>query len=428
MKVIAPVSTNAYAPFARASVGTYFNAAKALVTAAAHEARFAWDPETGTYQGALVEPERTNMLLNSATLSTQTRTVISGRTYTFSFYGPGTVVLSGAEGATIVCTAAFPSRRMVHTFPAAGSSLTLTVSGTVQYAQLEEGSAPTSIIVTADAPVTRAADVITGTGVFSSSFADATPLFSDVTTYALDAVVRAWPRLYKSLAGGNTGNAPATSPTWWLDIGPDNVFAAMDRQVSTASVGAKPTEVFAVKIGAAADAVALMNIDATSVTVVVSDGFSTFQSQIKTGADLAAAVLYGFAPGTVITVVMGHGTAPTVGEFICGALHTLGKTKLGFGVSIIDYSKKDTDLDTGIFTYVEGPFSKRAQASVVVAKADYNAALRLASARRGPTVWIASEDADYAEGAILYGFYNDFAIVIEYQTESLCSLEITSMI
>ena len=41
------------------------------------------------------------------------------------------------------------------------------------------------------------------------------------TTYAADAIVSVTAdfRIYKSLAGSNTGHTPSTSPTWWKVIG-----------------------------------------------------------------------------------------------------------------------------------------------------------------------------------------------------------------
>ena len=148
--------------FTRNSVGTYFDSKGVLQTAQANVARFDHDPVTGESLGLLIEESRTNTLLNSATLSTQTVTT-SATAYTLSFYGTGSVVLSGTATGTLVGTGEYPSRSTL-TFTATAGSLTLTVTGTVQYAQLESGSFATSYIPTTSTAVTRQADVASITG------------------------------------------------------------------------------------------------------------------------------------------------------------------------------------------------------------------------------------------------------------------------
>lgn len=110
----------------------------------------------GVPLGFLPEPQRTNLLLNSAALATQSVTV-SATAYTLSFEGTGTVTLSGASTAGPLAGTGATDRVSLTFTPTAGS-LTLTVSGTVNYANLEAGLFRTSPIVTAGSQVTRAAD------------------------------------------------------------------------------------------------------------------------------------------------------------------------------------------------------------------------------------------------------------------------------
>jgi hypothetical protein len=100
----------------------------------------------------LIEPTRTNRLLNSATLSTQSYTT-SAVPYTLSFYGTGSITLSGSHSATLTGTGT--NTRVSLTFTPTAANLTLSVSGTVKNAQLEEGSTASAYIPTDNAVVTR---------------------------------------------------------------------------------------------------------------------------------------------------------------------------------------------------------------------------------------------------------------------------------
>ena len=153
--------------FSRASTGTYFDKYGVMRTAAAGVPRIDYDPVTGSCNGLLVEESRTNVLLNSDTLTNQSVT-ISASNITLSFYGNGQIVLSGAFSATLVGLGAYPTRTSLTFTPTAGT-LTLTITGTVQYSQLEVGSTPTSYIPTTSSQVTRSADVVKIPSDFTSS-------------------------------------------------------------------------------------------------------------------------------------------------------------------------------------------------------------------------------------------------------------------
>ena len=154
--------------FTRASSGTFVGSDGVLQTASTDVPRFDHNPTTGESLGLLVEEARTNVLLNSATLSTQSVTVAAAAN-TLSFYGTGTVTLTGVSTAgPLVGTGA--NNRVSLTFTPTVGVLILTVSGSVTNAQLEAGAFPTSYIPTTTATVTRAADVASITGANFSSW------------------------------------------------------------------------------------------------------------------------------------------------------------------------------------------------------------------------------------------------------------------
>ena len=114
------------------------------------------DYRDGSCPDLLIEPERTNLFLNSQTGATQTVTVSSGTEYTVSFSGTGTIAFTGGYTGSLVGTG---SDRVSVTFTTTSTSVTCTVSGTVQYVNFEEGGYDTSWIETTGSSATRSGDV-----------------------------------------------------------------------------------------------------------------------------------------------------------------------------------------------------------------------------------------------------------------------------
>lgn len=162
--------------FTRSSPASYFNSSGTLTSASTDTARFDYNPSTLIARGLLIEEARTNLFLNSlingTNLSTQNVTT-AATPYTLSFYGTGTITLSGTSVGSLVGSGAYPIRSTLTFTPSAGT-LTCTVTGTVQYAQIEAGSFATSFIPTAGVTVTRAADLASITGANFTSFWNAT--------------------------------------------------------------------------------------------------------------------------------------------------------------------------------------------------------------------------------------------------------------
>jgi len=145
----------------RAGNAYYFDNTGTLQTAGANTARFdcVWNGSTWAPRGLLVEGARTNLFLNSASPATQSITV-TAQAYTLSFYGTGTITLSGASTAgPLVGTGA--NNRVTLTFTPSAASLTLTLSGTVTYPQLEAGAFASSYIICGGTATARNAETFT---------------------------------------------------------------------------------------------------------------------------------------------------------------------------------------------------------------------------------------------------------------------------
>ena len=146
----------------RATSATRVNESKVIVDVPANVARI--DYSTGQ-PAILVEPQRTNLVFPSDIATTQVRAV-TAQIYTLSFYGSGSVALSGAYGGTLNGTGT--NNRVTLSFTPTAGNLTLTVSGTVTDWQLEAGSNATSLIKTVSGSVTRNADAISKSGIYTN--------------------------------------------------------------------------------------------------------------------------------------------------------------------------------------------------------------------------------------------------------------------
>ena len=143
--------------FLRSTTATFTDGGGLLDTAAIDEARVA-QHIAGARVGMLDEDGATNLLLNSDTLSTQVVTVAAVPN-TLHFTGTGTVTLTGASTAgPLVGTGTGEANRVILTFTPTAGALTLTVSGSVTFAQLEAEPIPSSYIPTTGSTVARAAD------------------------------------------------------------------------------------------------------------------------------------------------------------------------------------------------------------------------------------------------------------------------------
>jgi hypothetical protein len=126
-----------------------------------NEPRFDFDPVTLECKGLLCEVSRKNFVIQSAVGVSQGPIALTSGNYTLSFYGTGTVTLTGAASASITGSGAYPTRTTL-LFTATTGNISVLVTGTVQYLQIESGTFATSWIPTGafGSANTRAQDLI----------------------------------------------------------------------------------------------------------------------------------------------------------------------------------------------------------------------------------------------------------------------------
>lgn len=312
--------------------------------------------------------------------------------------------------------------------------------------QLELG-AQSSYIPTTTTAATRAADVLTGTGLLYTTATDATPAYAAGTTYAAGAQVAYDRSRYQSLQAANTGHTPDVSPTWWARLGPVNQWAMFDDQVSTQTVQASGPLRVALQAGAM-DSLAVLGVEADRVRLVVQDGAGgpvVYDQEQGMAAEAVAswfdyffndptfrrtqALFSGIPPfGSSVATLTFSGSSVKVGHVSYGRVRSLGGLRYGARAGIKDFSRKDTD-DFGVTTFVRRANSKYLTGTLEVEKFAINQAHNLlTSLTATPVVWIGSEDAYYSDTLLVFGFFRDFYCSIDYPTLAIYSLEIEGLI
>jgi hypothetical protein len=115
-----------------------------------------------TIDGTLLEDTATQKLLNSDAPATQTTGSLGVGSWTLSVYGTGSALASGNTAVISGSASATEGSPNTFTVSTAGT-VDITVTGLLDYFQLESGGFPTSIIISAGSEVTRAATTLSNT-------------------------------------------------------------------------------------------------------------------------------------------------------------------------------------------------------------------------------------------------------------------------
>lgn len=267
-------------------------------------------------------------------------------------------------------------------------------------------------------------------------------------TYALNTQRYVGTRLYKVIVASTSDNPTVgvtLTPPSWQDIGAINRFKMFDQVVNTQTTRTGLIDVNVLP-GTIINALAMFDLDGVSTTItmtdpvegvvfnetkslqdntIIIDWYSYFFESITTRSDVVFLGLPAYGSATIRIQVNAGASTAAIGEVVIGKQRNLGVTNFGTSVSILDYSRKETD-EFGNIVVETRPFSKRADFDVTVETGSIAAVQKaLASIRTTPTVFIGDEDR--AE-TIVYGFYRGFNIIISTPSISDCSIEVEGLI
>lgn len=275
------------------------------------------------------------------------------------------------------------------------------------------------------------------------------PVWSATTNYAVgDRVIRLQTHTrYECLIAGANASSPESSPTRWLKIGPTNRWAAFDNAVGTATTATGSLTV-QLTPGQRVDALALLDVEATSVRVTmqvgttniytyeevlsqtvepVTDYYSYWQALFKTKTVLVLQDLPRTFAGAMTTVELFSASGGTVkvGTIVLGSAFDVGSTQYGLSGGITDYSVVTEDA-FGTTTVVERGYAKRFSSPVLTPRERHDAVFEaLASLRATPVVWVGLENGPAS--TVVYGFARDWSGQINYANWTLYNLEIRGL-
>jgi hypothetical protein len=269
------------------------------------------------------------------------------------------------------------------------------------------------------------------------------------TTYAKGdrVIVVAAHTIYESVQAANVGHDPVTdtAATWWLKVSKTNRWKCLDGSPSTQTVKAgsmslrvRPGQVVnsVFVLNALADDVGIRVIDAVAGTVY--DKTTSLRGRLPSNSwfdwhfarrirktDVVAMDLpnyYGADILVDLTIASGNVAA---GVIVMGYQQAVGRgVKLNPRLGITDYSQKSTNK-YGDTTLVEGVYAKRAEFAMVVPNAMVDDVFAiLAAGRAKPAVYVGSS---LYTCTVVYGWPDEFEILIPNNTESDCSLSLKGL-
>ena len=293
---------------------------------------------------------------------------------------------------------------------------------------------------------------------------------SPPATYSTDDVVKyqltsgedegIW-HTYVSLQNANTSKNPVTETSWWTDQGATNRFKMFDMFTNTVtsddtnditvtllchkintiaflSVQASEIQIKLYKGTALGDKTAANTVLDTHTNPLIinlaqscADWYGyffddyTYTKNIVTQVDLPP-----YANLLVeITFVKLDGYDCECGHCIPGKAFPIGRPRYGIKAGMIDYSKIEEDSIFG-YTYLsQGNYKKTMEVDLILKSSEVNRVYDVVTGLRAiPCVWQANPDNREYEPILVYGFFDDFDLVISDPNWAEVALSIRGMI
>ena len=256
---------------------------------------------------------------------------------------------------------------------------------------------------------------------------------------------------YESLAGGNVGNYPPDSPGQWSEIGAENRCQMFDGYVNTQTWD--EADIVVVLDADGFDCVGIFGLFATNVTlklirdsvtikqetfdlrtiVPVSGWYNWLYNYYEWGTTQILWEFPRYVSGATLEITITTRAGwdsfwAGCGMVVMGNAKTLGITRYEAKIGIDDYSIKDTD-SLGRTYLNQGNYANRADVNMWLPnnRVDY-VAQQLTAIRGAPAVFDCNNDGNPYQSLQIYGYAQNFDIIIPGPIRSKCNLEIKGLI
>ena len=294
---------------------------------------------------------------------------------------------------------------------------------------------PTTLTTT-DVPENDASEWVTSTNYHVGDQA--------MVTTTANGAATATHKIYVSVHS-QSGNDPTIDDgTNWTEVSSTNRYKMFNDVVQEQTTQADIIDV-SITPAAVTTALAAINVDCASITVVVTDPlegevynqtfpmtsysgitnwYDYFFTAIDRKKELSVLGLPPYSAAVIDVTFNDSGETAKVGALVLGTSANIGDSQYGASFGIIDYSTKSVDAQ-GRTTVTTGTYSDEADIDVVIETGRFAEVKKiLTDLRTTPSVWIAE---DNTEGTIIYGYYREFDVLLTGPVVSMCTLSIEGL-
>lgn len=276
-------------------------------------------------------------------------------------------------------------------------------------------------------------------------------LWSAATNYSVNTeVIRTTThRKYTCLVAGVDAGLPENTPTRWKDAGPTNRYAMFDKNRSIATDSGSGTMTVVVSPGKRFDSIAVLGVEATSVTVTVRKSGSIVYGPVVTnmsGRTTSSWYEYFFGefsyiPSLVLTEVPPISGSEITLEFVntsgnckcstvvVGMSIYMGLLQYGAKSDALNFSKIERD-DFGNSLLVPRRTVPRTDQVVFADKSLTNTLRKVRTDLNAiPALWYGVDDvtSEYFEALVVFGIYKKFEIDISEPSRTTINLELEEL-